>query len=250
MCHRHINTKWYFIFINYLFLYSDEDRLRFDSGKAYGPSRLYNEMEVFKYGSTTGKTSGKLLKQSPVITVRLLADQFPANLVMHNQLEIKGINEVFADLGDSGASVLIDEHNEELFCVGIVEGITSYDITIVTPIGPVLEKLNVPSLKCFDADQIRNSVRRLESSLVQTNHHIQQTKKEADKIRGSVTRLENTTSRLEEKLEQTKFSIEETKNETDQIRETVNRLENDLKAKTTEILLAVENQRYNFCTVI
>lgn len=130
-------------------------------------------MNVFKYGSKTGKTSGHFINHTPLVTISTQAGVFPANLTLYNQLEIIGTdNTPFSDKGDSGSLVMIEGPNGERFCVGIVEGGTSYGSTIVTPVGPILEQLNVSSLTCFQADHIRDSVRRLERNLEQTKNEI------------------------------------------------------------------------------
>lgn len=158
--------------------FSDDDPLHFDSGKAYRPSRFSSALSVFKYGSTTGKTKGTFQNQLPVITVRLQSNPIPDHLVLHSQLEIKGIDgTLFSDKGDSGAMVMIDGHNGGPLCIGIVEGGTSYGTTVVTPIVQILDKMDVSSLKCFEADHLRNSLRTLEEttrSLVETTRRLEQ----------------------------------------------------------------------------
>ena len=54
----------------------------------------------------------------------------------------------FADCGDSGAPVFIFSANQ-LIAVGMVVAVTSWDTTVVTPIGAILESLQLHSLKNF-----------------------------------------------------------------------------------------------------
>lgn len=62
----------------------------------------------------------------------------------YNQIEILSLNDstVFFDLGDSGSLVFIPIE-DELYCVGLAIGRTSYYSCLVTPIEHVLKALNL-----------------------------------------------------------------------------------------------------------
>jgi hypothetical protein len=68
----------------------------------------------------------------------------------------------FAAAGDSGALVFqvdpppTDDGDDQLVCIGMVVGGTSYYTTAVTPIVPVLEALNV-KMHVFPQEQMDES---------------------------------------------------------------------------------------------
>ncbi|XP_061180574.1 uncharacterized protein LOC133189181 [Saccostrea echinata] len=108
----------------------------------------------FKWGAKTGFTRGALRLNG--ISVRWFNDvidlgQPPSrySFVYHSQLECLGTGTSFALPGDSGALVfqldpIATKNDQHRFhCIGMIVGGTSDYKTVVTPIGPILEALNV-----------------------------------------------------------------------------------------------------------
>ena len=69
---------------------------------------------------------------------------------LYNQLEI--IPDVdsakFFDPGDSGALVFMHLNDQDLYCVGLAVGCTSYGSCVVTPIESVFQELGLPAQFC------------------------------------------------------------------------------------------------------
>ncbi|XP_045178974.2 uncharacterized protein LOC123538739 [Mercenaria mercenaria] len=132
---------------------ADGEELRFNSGKTYGLSRI-NKWPVVKFGRTTDKTSGIFVSTLPLVSARTMKyiwDDGECSITLHNQFEIQSVesNKKFADFGDSGSLVFMKDETGEYVCVGMVDGVTSYGITIVTPITPILDQFKVFRLKSF-----------------------------------------------------------------------------------------------------
>ncbi|XP_062618669.1 uncharacterized protein LOC134280282 [Saccostrea cucullata] len=108
-----------------------------------------------KCGARSGLTKGSLSVNGMAARCRdahlCLTNPPSQNAQVYlSQLENTGIPpKPFALQGDSGALVFqVDPRNNEdgddhLFCIGMVVGGTSYYTTVVTPIEPILESLNV-----------------------------------------------------------------------------------------------------------
>ncbi|KAK3104608.1 hypothetical protein FSP39_006050 [Pinctada imbricata] len=64
---------------------------------------------------------------------------------MKGQYEVESgsIHNPFFITGDSGSAVFQKEIDGKLVCIGIAIGKTSYDTTVVTPIGAVLDALGL-----------------------------------------------------------------------------------------------------------
>lgn len=103
-------------------------------------------------------------------------------IILHNLLEIRTTvgHSSFAEPGDSGALVFCTGENNELCCVGVVEGGTKHKTCVVMPITPILQQLNLVSLKCFDKNrmlehferQIGESFAQLKNEIIQTSNTI------------------------------------------------------------------------------
>ncbi|XP_062575472.1 uncharacterized protein LOC134237379 [Saccostrea cucullata] len=143
--------------------YGEEKPLLYSSG-AYRDYRLNKEHDernntCIKVGANTGLTRGLLTVNG--ITAKYLHGTIigepntPPGEDYYAQLEITGPgNMVFSQGGDSGALVFqVDPPkekggNDNLVCIGMIVGGTSYHSTVATPICAVLEKLKV-QLKKF-----------------------------------------------------------------------------------------------------
>ncbi|XP_053378860.1 uncharacterized protein LOC123526246 [Mercenaria mercenaria] len=173
------------------------DDVRFDSGKPHGFSRINND-PVVKFGCTTNKTVGQFVLNEPSICVKTIShtlDVGDCMLTLHNQLEVKSIEvqqnsepRKFADFGDSGSLVLMKRRDRdgEYTCVGMVEGGTSYGTTIVTPITPVLEALNVTTLKSFETAKLSGELRDAKTEI----------KSELNTLESRVNQLDTTLQRF------------------------------------------------------
>ena len=110
---------------------------------------------MVKVGMTSGITKGYLHVDGTSVRVSdidLTLDQTPFGTLHEKvlrQYEIIPLNgQSFAGHGDSGALVfLVDntgpENQEKLTCIGMLIGCTNYLTGIVTPIGDVLQALNL-----------------------------------------------------------------------------------------------------------
>ncbi|XP_045177109.2 uncharacterized protein LOC123537454 [Mercenaria mercenaria] len=129
---------------------SETNEHTFETGKVAERASIQYGEDVVKFGSTSGISQGRIAFDDA--TVRGLS--FPWNkddcVILYNQLEVWSLNlhERFAVNGDSGAPVYVSR-NDELNCVGIVEG--GYDIgnCVVTPVDGLLRELAIRSLKDF-----------------------------------------------------------------------------------------------------
>lgn len=73
----------------------------------------------------------------------------------------------FANHGDSGALVFCKGEANKLFCVGMLEGITSDNTIAVIPITTILQNLNVPGLKCFENNKMEKDISEMKGSINQ-----------------------------------------------------------------------------------
>ncbi|KAL3886982.1 hypothetical protein ACJMK2_026938 [Sinanodonta woodiana] len=111
--------------------------------------------EIFKCGYKTGMTNGRLHSDYFIFRNNINGHIFHRT---YNQIEIKNcISQQFSERGDSGALVMVDNEDNinDLSAIGLLVGSTSYHTTIASPIGDVLEKLNIPSrkLKTFPVEE-------------------------------------------------------------------------------------------------
>lgn len=137
--------------------FDSEERPTFDN--AYIKERIDEKdvkKTIIKFGCKTGLTRGAFRLKG--CSVRI-AEQTPfnsPNVVMKNQYEILSIGPTnFFQPGDSGSAVFLVDDNNQLHCIGIAIGCTSYNSAIVTPIVPVLNALGLPKrLKSFTHEQM------------------------------------------------------------------------------------------------
>ncbi|XP_052761540.1 uncharacterized protein LOC128204200 isoform X2 [Mya arenaria] len=159
----------------------------FGSGRICGPTALHGK-EVAKFGAKTELTKGFVEFEESFICVKTI--DFPwtvgsLQMVLFNQNQVRAIDGVFAYPGDSGALVFGYDF-EEVVAIGMVEGgEIGSQITVVSPIGSILERFNTRKFKQFDNKDKENSNRmiRIEqkldelSSLVKQHDDILQPKK-------------------------------------------------------------------------
>jgi hypothetical protein len=117
-----------------------------------------------KCGASSGLTRGILHLNGAAARYRhpdIFDKPSQRGYVYHSQLEISGTPyKPFSMAGDSGAFVYqIDppensDKHDELLCIGMVVGGTSYGCTWVTPIKPILKAFNV-SMCTFTPEETR-----------------------------------------------------------------------------------------------
>jgi hypothetical protein len=120
-----------------------------------------------KWGAKSGFTRGMLRLAGAA--VRWADEPYdignpssPSSVMYYNQLEIQGIGCPFALPGDSGALVFqldpaqTEGEEHQLHCIGMVVGGTSTGTTLITPIRPILQALNVKMHK-FSSEQMDDS---------------------------------------------------------------------------------------------
>lgn len=143
----------------------------YDSGKVADILRL-GSCKVFKYGAATYLTSGEVVLDSSTLSVRTY-ETFEVNndynIKLHNLLEIRPDASFpeFAKEGDSGALVYCVGENNEPICVGVVEGGTGNNSCVVIPILPILEQLNLTSLKSFPNSITERKMMQMGQSLAE-----------------------------------------------------------------------------------
>ncbi|XP_021367842.1 uncharacterized protein LOC110459753 [Mizuhopecten yessoensis] len=136
-----------------------DDLPYFNSGNIHlDPSTIDGDKRIVKFGAETHVTKGNLKSVGTVISA-VSADmgvfgQPGASVTMRNQMEISGVAGygTYFQPGDSGAGVFYVDKTpagQELTCIGIAIGTTSYGNAIVTPIKAVLDALQLPSLCQF-----------------------------------------------------------------------------------------------------
>lgn len=136
--------------------------------------------QLIKFGATTGLTRGLLAVDGCHVRVEnkelkleetVYGNKVSKTFEMYNQHEIESVgNKIFFQEGDSGAFVymLCDNNPEDLRCIGMAIGITSYRSCIMTPILNVLQELGLPpKLKSFPRNR-----KQLSSGTSITNSNI------------------------------------------------------------------------------
>lgn len=122
--------------------------------------------QLIKFGATTGLTRGLLAVDGCHVRVEnkelkleetVYGNKVSKTFEMYNQHEIESVgNKIFFQEGDSGAFVymLCDNNPEDLRCIGMAIGITSYRSCIMTPIINVMQELGLPpKLKSFSRNR-------------------------------------------------------------------------------------------------
>ena len=104
---------------------------------------------MIKVGARTGLTRGCLYSHGLYARQQndIAGSQSPE---LYNQLEVipDGDSAKFFDLGDSGALVFMHLNDQDLYCVGLAVGCTSYGSCIVTPIESVFKELGLAAQFC------------------------------------------------------------------------------------------------------
>lgn len=189
--------------------------ISYDSGKTADISRL-GFSDVCKFGSMTDLTSGSVVMDAATLSVRTYEKYTVSNdydVKLHNLIEIRPKTDIssFAEQGDSGALVFCEGENKQLLCVGVVEGGTSNNTCVIIPISPILEQLNLMSLKSFEINRIEQKIIHTGQSLnEQLNQNLRSTYNALDtRITESerttdarITRSERTTNELIGRSEQ------------------------------------------------
>ena len=107
----------------------------------------YRRNDVIKIGSQSGLTRGSLYLNGVYVRTNnremVLPDE--KKVEFFNQMEIQSHygSKAFFELGDSGSLVFMPLKNNELHCIGLAIGKTSYLSCIVTPIDEVLRRLEL-----------------------------------------------------------------------------------------------------------
>ena len=102
---------------------------------------------VIKVGSQSGLTRGSLYLTETFVRVSNRDMVLPGGdkVEFYTQMEIQSYagSKAFFELGDSGSLVFMPLKNNELHCIGLAIGKTSYSSCLVTPINAVLERLGL-----------------------------------------------------------------------------------------------------------
>ncbi|XP_021369415.1 uncharacterized protein LOC110460688 [Mizuhopecten yessoensis] len=137
-----------------------EDMPRFESGDIHVYSDKFDtDLRINKFGATTHATRGVISSDGtfarPLTTDLELQGQ-PDVCVMKNQMEVYSLqgHSNFLLPGDSGSGVFVVNKlptgEQNLTCIGLAIGSTSYGSAVVTPIAAVLDALGLPrKLKQF-----------------------------------------------------------------------------------------------------
>lgn len=123
--------------------------LKFTSGKVLTRAELKENRrtDVIKVGSQSGLTRGSLYLTESFIRINNREMILPGGetVEFYNQMEIQSHagSKAFFELGDSGSLVFMALKNNELHCIGLAIGKTSYSSCLVTPISDVLHRLGL-----------------------------------------------------------------------------------------------------------
>ncbi|XP_052764628.1 uncharacterized protein LOC128206300 [Mya arenaria] len=144
----------------------------FETGKSLGSAYFYPDYHCCKYGSATSFTSGEIssdFDNDGLLSIKEMKFDELKPLVLHKQYEIKALSmdKSFADFGDSGAFVYCWRSTDDLVCVGMIVGGTSYDTTVITPINSILKTLGVPKLKNFRKIKSEQLLKQLDAKVDQ-----------------------------------------------------------------------------------
>lgn len=144
--------------------------MTYDSGKIAEFSSRLGLGHVIKFGARSHMTNGKVISLANSVSVKAFEKLNINNeyeITLHNLLEIITTDNTipFAGHGDSGALVFCGGENDDLFCVGMIEGGTAQNTTVVVPIVPILQELNVHKLKSFHKTRVSQRFEQIESRL-------------------------------------------------------------------------------------
>ncbi|XP_052239391.1 uncharacterized protein LOC127850406 isoform X1 [Dreissena polymorpha] len=132
---------------------SDVD-YQFTSGRVFDKGKP--EGVCWKFGSVTDYTRGKILK-APISSFPIkIEGEEPLKYELYDQIMVRSIeNKPFAQKGDSGGPVFVNDSNDEVVCIGIVlGGVIFSDIALVTPISSIMQVLGSSQLLSFSPPKI------------------------------------------------------------------------------------------------
>jgi hypothetical protein len=145
-------------------------------------SKQLNGQDVYKYGSKTGLTKGKVRFNGGSVRTGVLKDQFLGKcLTLYEQIEIESADGgPFGEPGDSGALVFT-KSGDRLFVIGIVEGGIG-NTCMVTPIRDIIDVLSEfisfyrdqPTDTCMDFEEQTSNI-TLKLYHVRSNNTLQST---------------------------------------------------------------------------
>ena len=138
-----INSGYHFSYQGY----SSDSFPEYLTGKITRDVNDFREKPLIKSGTTTGLTQGYFKLYGTEVRIHngplSYGDGSSPNTVMRGQYEIRRqIHPDFFDKGDSGSAVFV-KNDDELICIGLAIGTTSFGTTVVTPIGAILDRLNL-----------------------------------------------------------------------------------------------------------
>jgi hypothetical protein len=149
-----------YLISNFIFSgFTTQKALEFTNGKIEKISDHNCGENVIKIGARSGLTSGYIRTGDTHVKITesradiigaqdIFIDENTFGFQMYKQIEIlpKDGNSPFLMKGDSGAFVFMITNNEPLVlkCIGMAIAVTSYGSCIMTPIGDVLNALNLP----------------------------------------------------------------------------------------------------------
>ena len=129
--------------------FSSDNPPRFQKGKIIPLKELAQcwRSEVIKVGAKTGLTRGSLYSYGLYVRRQHQDGIEEHGPELFNQLEIIPVSDStkFFDQGDSGALVFMHLNDQDLYCIGLAVGCTSYGSCIVTPIEHVFNELKLPA---------------------------------------------------------------------------------------------------------
>lgn len=106
---------------------------------------------MIKCGRTTGLRRGVFEFNGAAVrvdNVHLGLDRSASAFIcLKGQYVVQPVGRTFVDEGDSGALVFLLEDDNSLSCVGMVEGVTSNFLAVITPITEILKKLRLDPTK-------------------------------------------------------------------------------------------------------
>ena len=119
----------------------------YEMGNITRDVNVFREKPLLKSGTSTGLTRGFFKLNGLEVRIHngplSYGDGTSRDVVMRGQYEIqKQVYPYFFDKGDSGSAVFVKDGNE-LICIGLAIGITSFGTTVVTPIGEILDALGL-----------------------------------------------------------------------------------------------------------
>ncbi|XP_053388956.1 uncharacterized protein LOC128551998 [Mercenaria mercenaria] len=137
--------------------FTDKKPLTYNSGNVCESSDIHLRTEVYKYGMATGITRGSFALQGAVVRKeKMEVNGHHFGYSLKNQLVVLQIgSEPFAEAGDSGALVMIEDDHHDSVAIGIVEGGIKGRV-FVTPICDILRAFRCSDLKMYKFNNLKN----------------------------------------------------------------------------------------------